>query len=686
MRNAPSRERGFTLALSLFVSVVVMMLAGGLIARILTDMKGAKTSALVASLSNDADIGLNLAEVEIFRDLDVLAGAIWTIGTNDVLVQLDQKKIVACPEVVQATSNAACVPGDVYINQVGTTSYGADPLRNLDLISNARNWPPFGNWTHYLAPTSAYGGGYKTADGVGWTATAPSTKWSGSDQTLTNGWWYVPRESNVADVYYYGRNANNTSDKDFVFPMVIAGEKPNNPKTAQYMGDTNVTGVVTQNFWYTQVLPINSVASTDYEIPATSVWPNADSEYAGADDKVTTTPRYVWNTPFYKKMYRLPDGRKVAVYVRLDLRDYFPPVTSTGTESWEQPAAAELGYNANKSKFNFLKFFVAAVPEGRIERIPGTTTLKYRPAEMRTKYILVKTLGAWNRSMAVADLATYTFPQKDDRQFPAVLGTANGVLRQGTDIRGQVFRADGNRGFNWESINPMSKVIRPPGSPTTTWTPIASERYVYLYEQVPTRDAYFSNRAATATFLIWASYSIPAVDQQTKGRKISSTGWTFHRIDIDRLLATSGVPAPQNTYFDPRRANANELYFGPDQNWDYPCYDVGSFQVGVYECTGKQDHDASTSFESSFSALVDASGSFVISAASGWPGETNLVDPRYRVPLRWRGPMVDPTTDPLGNPATASRIYFTTNVPISGQYIHRRSFRYDSTESVSGMR
>jgi hypothetical protein len=670
------RERGFTLALSLFVTGVVIALAAGLMARVLNDMKGAKTTAQVVGLANDADLGLSLAESEIFKDLDVLAAAIWAVATNDVIFGVDNKPNTrACPEPPDKIYNSACLPAD----EPGK----ADPLRNLDLIGNARNWPAFGDWGHYVKAASGYGGGYTDAtagDTAAWNPTPPTTVWNGNDYDLTNGWWYVPRDDN-ADVDYYTFSSNNAGDKDRVFPMAIAGEKPERPKDGQKYGGDNAITVVHHNFWYQQVLPIKADPAADNAIQSDcpngpkgcSVWPNALAEY-GNDDNSLSGTRYVWNTPFYKKIYPLPDGRKVAVYLRLDLRDYFAPApeiladpTKKKKKGWTQPNALY----GNKASENFLKFFLASVPEGRTERIPGTTNFKYRPAEMRTKYILVKTLGAWNRPMTLVNLSEYklpppdntAMPQFDDHQYPAVLQTAGGFLRTGTDMKGQVFRADANRGFNWESMR-NTLAIRDPDY-AITWTPVSSERFVYLWEQVATRDTLNGNAAATATFLIWARYPRDSINQNADGftPRIRTANWTFHRIDIDELNATDGAG------------------FKNDNNWDSPCPpapgDAETFQAQVFPCKDKPGRDATTSFWSSFSAIVDASGGFVISAASGHPSDQGQVDPRYKVRRRWVGPEVD---DGKG------RVYFTTNVPICGQYWNRRSFRYDATASAGAMR
>lgn len=621
-------QAGFTLALSMMVTAVVIMLAAGLMLRIVNDVKGAKISSQAAAVGSDADVALSLAEAEIFQDIDLLHSAIWASTMSDI-IEDDKTPGEPDPDPACPGPNAACVPAD--------NSTPPFPLRELQLLGNARNWPAFADWSYYVSAAS-YSYGYKANDAVGSSPIAPATPWGWTDRKLTRGWWRLPRNDAVDNDYYHFNAVSNPGE---VFPASIVGEKTTRVANTSYAGDSSVTAV-THNFFYEELFPIRGEKIEANRIPLGSVWPNAEDEYgtgagATASGAISAVTRYVWDTPFYKKIYKLQNNRKVAVYCRLDLRDYFRPDPSApARDRWTQPDPV----NGARSKDNFLKFFLAAIPEGRLDQIPGESKKNYVGAEIKTKYILIKTGGMENVDLSGVTLADQT----DDRQYPPVIQTSGGVLRGspdatsgfGQDIRGLLFRADGNRGFNWATLATRSQQVKfgpPPG--ISPWTPVASERYVYLFEKVATGES---------AYLIYASYPYNSVNQDNRSpTALDTSKWVFKRRRIDDIVLLDG------SFNEPDPGN----------------------QV-----------DATVSMQASFSAIADAAGQWVISAASGDPADCNNYDYVKRdcldskkdgsrpVDLFWRGPV-------------AGRTYYTAQYPAK---YNRQGLPFMATPSAGTMR
>lgn len=626
-------QAGFTLALSMMVTAVVVMLAAGLMLRIVNDVKGAKISSQAAMVSGDAEVALNLAEAEVFQDIDLLHSAIWSSTMSDVITDDangpgEPDPDFPCP----STANGACVSPD--------TSNPQFPVRELQLLGNARNWPAFGNWRHYVTsaaykPVGKTASGYVAEDTLGVNPKVPAVVWNAGDRDLTRGWWRVPRNDAVDNDYY---GFNSVSNPGEVFPAAIAGEKTTRTANTSYSGDASVTAV-THNYFYEELLPIRGEKISANRIPVGSIWPNAEDEYgtgagATASGTIAAVTRYVWDTPFYKKVYKLQNNRKVAVYCRLDLRDYFnADAAAPAKDKWTPPGPPN-------SKDNFLKFFLAAIPEGRLEQVPGENKKQYYGGELKTKYILIKTGGMRNLDLAGVTIAGQT----DDRQYPAVIQTSGGVLRGapdatsgfGQDIRGLLFRADGNRGFNWSTLGTRSTQVKfGPAPGINPWTPVASERYVYLFEKIGSNDP---------AYLIYASYPHTAVNQDNRApTNLDKSKWVFKRRRIDDIVLIDG------SFDEPDAVN---------------------------------NIDATVSMQSSFSAVADPDGTWVVSAASGDPSDCNnfvggdcldskMDQPATRkVELFWRGPV-------------AGRTYYTAQFPAK---YNRQGLPFQATPSAGTMR
>ncbi|MBI6545629.1 MAG: hypothetical protein HY692_02480, partial [Cyanobacteria bacterium NC_groundwater_1444_Ag_S-0.65um_54_12] len=275
MRNR--RSTGFSIAITLMVTAIITILAGGVVFAILNNLKGSVITQHQSQLYNEAELGLRMAESEIYRDIDQMIFSVWTAVATDALLGSS----------TATESNTDLNPDDDK----------KLPLRQLQLLGNARNWPAFANWDLMR------GGAFDPA--------SPSTR----------GWWYVPRDNDVDNCYYV----------DCSFPIVILNPNMSpdvTPPAMLYPGTTDTVQPVSHNFWYKNVLPIRATMEATHQIPANTVWNNEDDEY-GNGNNALADPRMVFDTPFYKKIYKLQNKRKVAVYCRLDLRDYFPPITVT---------------------------------------------------------------------------------------------------------------------------------------------------------------------------------------------------------------------------------------------------------------------------------------------------------------------------------------------------------------------
>ncbi|MBU6428264.1 MAG: type II secretion system GspH family protein, partial [Cyanobacteria bacterium REEB65] len=483
--KAFAKQSGFSLALTMMVTVVLILLAGSVIANILNTLRGVTITRQQAGLTNEADLGLKMAESEIDQNLDLMLYTMWSAA--------------ASPSMLQSTNATGALDAE-----------GKFPVRDLELLGNARNWPPFCDWAFYI---QHYNNGFTeqaTQSGpssldpppAGWTIpytileqdATPSPIFNENDPCLTRGWWKVPRDSRPDDDYYtdtngsgtYGCAGGITPNLPPAFPVTSQGATSTDEMTPVSYKDL-VSGLSTtvmalpHSYWYKDVLPICGQITATSSLLSFSAWPDAPMGwvnhsgetlyqtgeygngtcggahygYTGQDPGsagFTGKPQAL-DTPVYKKVYTLQNGRRVAVYCRLDLRDYFPPDKSAPPD-YQWPFENALPSQTTEGPFdptNYIRFFLAAVPEGRFDAIGGGQ-VEYRPAQMSYKWIYLAVGGAEHNELATSsDPLVLAAGLPDDHHFPGTLMTSGGLLQKGVDLIGQIFRGDGNLGFNWTS-------------------------------------------------------------------------------------------------------------------------------------------------------------------------------------------------------------------------------------------
>ena len=525
MQNA-RRQAGFSLALTMAVTMVLILLVGAVFADILSTQRGSLMMRQEETLGDDAQLALRMAESEIYRDQDMMMLTTWSATLS------------------AKTDSYGSAPDN---------SNPAQPVKQLEFLGNARNWPAFCDWSYYLRYSKAPSGQVYSPDGglsfvpggagstpapqgyffgnatqvPGMVASdsfnttgsatleqdsAPMNKFDESDPCLTRGWWLVPRDDQPDDASSYF-TSSSCPESGLTYPVApgfpISFQGASSSDTApapvtsiSYMGQTynNVSiPVVPHDYWYDDAMPICGQTTTTTSIPKYAVWPNAwgvdadghQGEYGdGACGKLNSNPYtyigksvppgaamppQVFDTPIFKKIYTLEDGREVAVYARMDLRDYF--AMNPAAKAYPSYPAWTQNAGGMHDSANNLTFYLVAVPEGRIDYL-GNNQAAYRPAPTISKFVYFSTGGADLTELATSsdDLASQD-AFVDMHQLPATLKSSQEYLAVSSsaatmDLWGQVFRGDGDRGFNWTSYKPTSG-------------PIAQPRMVYLWEEQP---------------------------------------------------------------------------------------------------------------------------------------------------------------------------------------------------------
>lgn len=149
-RKNRQSERGFTLAFTIMLTVVLSLAAVAIMAKVFVSSRQSGFTKERQNTMDAAVIGLNMALDEISPGLDRMRNAVWTSAAADL--------------------NAP--PGSYYppltftqtqMKADGTTANA--PVRQLSLVGNIRNWEAFGNWA-----------GTTTAEwNKGWTYVASSS-------------------------------------------------------------------------------------------------------------------------------------------------------------------------------------------------------------------------------------------------------------------------------------------------------------------------------------------------------------------------------------------------------------------------------------------------------------------------------------------------------------------------------
>lgn len=520
-RARTAQARGFALVFAIVISVVMTGLVTAVVLRVLTDQKVGRNVARQLASREDADLALRFAETEILTGMDKMLLAFWTVnGTFSPAVQAGHYSADTTRTFSELDINSE------FPAQTEAAMLRHRPLLQLTLLGNPRNWPAFCDWQTYKGT------------------------WNPADKdfpALTRYWRLVPRDSNIDDDWYTGEGVGAQP-----FPVIIAQRK--DAKTGAmfpsegYMTTVSLGGdprdgqkAVKHSFWYEQLLPVTAGAAKT-GLPATPAptvpgpsptpieakyiqpestyrptgeqWPNRVAEYP-ADMNLL-------DTPFYKKIYQMPSGSRVAVYCRLDLREYLAG------------DAATLGVDQRRSD-RLLRFYLAAVTEGRVDGKGDTKSFK--PSEITGKYIYISSGGMELKALNVSresvetELGANTVPP-DFNWYPGVLDNVGRTLAAGSTISGQVFRADGNRGYMLAShgayqsgsvpVTPapgdMQEYYYPDGTVNTFRAP-PMQTFFYLWEDArPDKTNTTTAYVEANTNFIWLSYDRANPADRTKWR------------------------------------------------------------------------------------------------------------------------------------------------------------------------
>lgn len=603
------RQAGFSLALTMAVISVLILLAGAIFADVLNNQRGSVLTREQSSLENDATVGLQMAEAELYKNADVLLYSAWSAQVN-AMGDLSTTA-TASP---QATASSAISPF---------------PVRPLEVLGNARDWPAFCDWSYYIdsyktlqpgvnvfapgAPPWCCGGfGFYATVSYSPPAATPDIEQDGTpsqtvggasapifnedDPCLTNGWYFVPRDDMADDDYFPGGSCANPTLKtytlpSYVFPTSIPGATysaapPPLITSITYEGTTygnQSIQPVPHDFWY-EDFPICGAISATTSIPEHASWPNAAEgeygdgncaasgstglSYTGTDAVLPAKTPQMFDTPVYKKVYTLESGRQVAVYCRLDLRDYFAPsCPSCPSYTWPYGGSETMGY---RDSGNTLRFYLVAVPEGRVDLVSGGAI--YRPATVVNKFVYFNIGGAEDAELATGDVSLTQDGLWDLHDMAPTLESDEEMLPSGASnsIEGYKFRGDGNMGFNWSTYASASSF------------PISSQRMAYVWEDQPVPNVAGSY---SIFFLGVGGTWIGEYNEGAGTAPASDTGWVIERYPYSTESAAAG-----------------------GEDFGLPAYLAGSPTAPEYQ------------FDTagSFSAIVDPTGHFVIP----WRGNT----------------------------------------------------------------
>ncbi|MBI6546590.1 MAG: hypothetical protein HY692_07330, partial [Cyanobacteria bacterium NC_groundwater_1444_Ag_S-0.65um_54_12] len=172
------------------------------------------------------------------------------------------------------------------------------------------------------------------------------------------------------------------------------------------------------------------------------------------------------------------------------------------------------------------------------------------------------------------------------------------VIPASSDLKGMIFPANGYLAFDWESLPTTDKMDAAPLS----FTPPASERFVYLYE-TGTNGAEIDLAKIKLLLTVYPRGSVTG-----GGVNLDKTAWRIRRVPLLEVASEGSFQEP---------------------NMSLPV----------------EDRDATYSLESSFSAVVDPAGRFTLEAASGEAAPCLFGE------LCWQGPV-------------ATHFYYVTTQPI----------------------
>lgn len=306
-RRPGRKQAGFTLPMTMMLVIVLTVLATAIMARIYTGIKQEGFDKEHQYTSDAAVIGLNMAIDEISPGIDRMKNAVWSASTMS---------ITAPDPRIQYASDSVMAMLD------GTTlSPTSEPARELALLGNIRNWDAFADWSQVPLDNS----------------------WSNL-QGWAKSWKYVPRSGAIQ---YFDDVTGGTA------ATISVGTAP-----------------TTGNYWYSQIspLPPANVAGVNYgtgTVPsdapqAPRAWPNARNGTVYGNEY----PNGLFDQPVLRKIYQVRPNVRVAVYVRLELQDYFGGSNNHNPDGWFFTTPASPTFNAaNFYNSNAVTFSIFAVSE-----------------------------------------------------------------------------------------------------------------------------------------------------------------------------------------------------------------------------------------------------------------------------------------------------------------------------------
>lgn len=282
MIRSKRTQGGFTLVFTIFLIAILTTLGVAIITKVWIGTRQSLLNKERQNATDAATIGLNMAMDEISPGIERMRNVVWnsTVGApgSQTTALLTQAMILS-----------------------GTTNPSSQPVRQLSLIGNIRNWDAFADWTR--APGS-----------LGW----------------NKGWTYMQHPSSGTANEYFDPGTNRS-------PVMV--------------GTTNTTNV----YWYGQLQPQPpTLADGAMNVPTT--WQN---HRVGILDEY---PDGMFDQPILKKVYTVRNNpmTRVAVYVRMSLQDYCgAPATNINFAGARNNTAGTINFQDS----NAVAFSVFAVSE-----------------------------------------------------------------------------------------------------------------------------------------------------------------------------------------------------------------------------------------------------------------------------------------------------------------------------------
>lgn len=423
----PSRkaQAGFTLAMTIVLTLILTTLGTVILGKIVVTMRDANRTKERQNTMDAALVGLNMAIDDISPGLEKMKNAVWSRG-------------LATSHTIRPHTTQPMV------NRAAATT--EEPVRELGLLANIRNWEGFADWSRWNGNTA--------------------------DMAWNKGWNYL-----------------SPSAGDLMFDDPYKDDDPLKPIK---VGTTVTNGA----YWYRQLNPQPpekkdagdaTVAGIPVDAGGVPIWKNA-SEY----------PRGLFFQPILFKTFTVRQKPlvRVTVFARMSLHDYFQydPATkkylnaNPDSKFFDDPDSPTFNA-ANFRDTNAITFSIFAVSEetpiSRGVRIHQALNVAVGGME----YMSGSGAGDWARGLenplrlregSEVPPANYSAPY-----FAPAVDTPSGNNRliANTRLTGQVFTANTDLSLDFST--------RP-----------ATEQVVFLYETITYGKKTSGGKNDTVVFLI----------------------------------------------------------------------------------------------------------------------------------------------------------------------------------------